>query len=333
MQFQNYFRTDNYLQAYCECKYNSENIRFIIEIGKFRDAFNADKKCWPKKWKEIDEKLMNEDEDSIDCTWPSAVVSEEFINMIMSDIWDNFIFPDGDTPAFFPSEVVRRTRRRMKLVAHYGPQVFEESTMDHVRNIHREIRPQFLHSPHYQELRRRMKALVRLPTEKDFSIPYPLGTMLAYSEEEDFPDDRIFSLDEILTCRILFEKFLAYLTDSYNSECLLCYRKILTFRARMERGFEATDESWDIYRYFIAPGSTYEVSCNQQTRKKIMLELAEPKASTYDEVLKTVAGSLGMAYSEYSSTPEYAGLSRYMRNKKRESLHEQEVPVTGCFNF
>jgi hypothetical protein len=163
---------DNHLQAYCECKYNSENIRFIIEIGKFRDAFNADKKCWPRKWKEIDEKLMNEDEDSIDCTWPSVVVSEENINMIMSDIWDTFIFPDGDTPAFFPSEVVRRTQRRMKLVAHYGPQVFEESTMDHVRNIHREIRPQFLHSTHYQELRCRMKALVRLPTEKDFSIPY-----------------------------------------------------------------------------------------------------------------------------------------------------------------
>lgn len=179
-----------------------------------------------------------------------------------------------------------------------------------------------------------MKALVQLPTEKDFTVPYPLGTMLAYSEEEDFPDDRTFTLDEVLTCRILFEKFLAYLMDCYNSECLLCFRKILTFRARMERGFEATDESWDIYKYFIAPGSTFEVSCNQQTRKKIMLELAEPKTTTYDEVLKTVSGSLNMAFSEYTSTPEYAQLSRFMRGKKRESLrNDDEVPITGCFNF
>lgn len=321
------------LQAYCECKYNAENIRFIIEIGKYRDIFGGDKKSWPKQWKEVDDELEDLDEDEIDCTWPSVIVSEDYVQHAIQDIWDNFITPDGETPAFFPSSVLRRTKRRMKLVAHYGPHVFEESTIDHVRNIHREIRPQFLHSPHYQELRRRMKSLTRLPKEEDFSIPYPLGTMLTYTEEEDFPDDRRFILDEILTCRILFEKFLSYLQECYNSECLLSYRKILTFRSRMERGFEASDESWDIYRYFIAQNAPFEVSCNGTTRKKIMLELAEPKVTTYDEVLKTVSSSLQMAFSQYANTEEYQGLSRFMRMKKKESEREEEAEHVGCFNF
>ena len=268
----------------------------------------------------------------MDCTWPSQVVSEEFVKNTIQIIWDTFIYPEGTTPAFFPSEVIRRTRRRIKLIAYYGPTVFDESTIDHVRNIHREIRPQFLHSPYFTDLRRRMKSLTRLPAESDFVIPYPLCTILSYSDENDFPDDRRFSLDEILTCRVLFGRFLEYLRQGYNSECLLCYRKILTYRARMERGFEAIEESWDIYRYFIAPGAALEVSCNQQTRKKIMLELASPKLTTYDEVFQTVSSSLSAAFSEYSYTEEYAGLSRFLRYEKASCTREEAV-ATGCFSF
>ena len=251
----------------------------------------------------------------------------------IANIWDAFICPDGASPAFFPSDVVRRTQRRIELVSYYGPHVFEESTIDHMRNIHREIRPQFLQSSHFQDLRRRMKALTRPPSGGEYVVPLPLGTLLSYCDERDFPDDRRFTLDEILGCRVLFTRFLEYLRESYNSECLLCYRHILIFKARMERGCEAVDESWDIYKYFIAPGAQFEVSCNQQMRKKVMLALASPKLTTYDEVLQTVSSSLSAAFAEYSTTQEYAGLSRFLRfEKKAASVREGVVP-TGCFSF
>lgn len=252
----------------------------------------------------------------------------------MEQIWNDFICPDGATPAFFPSAVVKRTRRRMLMVRYYGPHVFEESIMDHVRNVHREIRPQFLHSPEFQELRRRMRTIVNLPKESEFEIPYPCGTMLAYSDIDDFPDDRRFILDEILTCRLLFTKFLTFLSESYNAECLLCYRKILMFKSRMERGYNAVDDSWEIYRFFVAPGSPLEVSVSFQIRKKIMLQLARPTATIYDEVLRAVADSLTMAFSDYTSSPEYAGLSQYMREEKRkESMSKDDRSAAGCFEF
>ena len=252
----------------------------------------------------------------------------------MQHIWNDFISPDGATPAFFPSAVVKRTKRRMSMIRYYGPQVFEESIMDHVRNVHREIRPQFLHSPEFQELRRRMRSVVHLPKESEFEIPFPYGTMLAYSEVDDFPDDRRFILDEILTCKLLFTKFLSYLQESYNSECLLCYRKILMFKSRIERGYTATDDSWEIYRFFVAAGSPLEVSVNFQIRKKIMLELAKPTATIYDEVLRTVADSLNMAFSDYSSTDDYLLLSQYMREEKMKEDRKKDPKSSGsCFDF
>jgi hypothetical protein len=231
--------------------------------------------------------------------------------------------------------VVKRTRRRMLLVRYYGPHVFEESIMDHIRNVHREIRPQFLHSPEFQELRRRMRTVVNLPKESEFEIPYPYGTMLAYSDVDDFPDDRRFILDEVLTCRLLFSKFLQFLQESYNSECLLCYRKILMFKSRAERGYSAADEAWEIYRFFVAPGSPLEVSVSFQMRKKIMLELANPQPTIYDEVLRVVADSLSMAFSDFSSSPEFAHLSAFMRDEKRKEKQQTNKVSSegGCFHF
>jgi hypothetical protein len=292
---------------------------------------------WNKSWKVLDEELKDIDENNIQILWPSKSVSEEIVLSHMEQIWNDFIYPDGATPAFFPSAVVKRTRRRMLMVRYYGPHVFEESIMDHVRNVHREIRPQFLHSSDFQELRRRMRTVVHLPKESEFEIPYPYGTMLAYSDIDDFPDERRFILDEILTCRLLFTKFLNFLQESYNSECLLCYRKVLMFKSRMERGYTAVDDSWEIYRFFVAPGSPLEVSVSFQIRKKIMLELAKPSPTIYDEVLRTVADSLSMAFSDYSTTTDYAELSRWMRDQKRieDSKRNGKHPadVGGCFDF
>jgi hypothetical protein len=283
----------------------------------------------------LDEELKDLDEADVQILWPSKSVSEEIVMSHMQEIWNDFIYPEGTTPAFFPSGVVKRTRRRMMLVRYYGPHVFEESIMDHVRNVHREIRPQFLHSAEFQELRRRMRTVVNLPKESEFEIPYPYGTMLAYSDIDDFPDERRFILDEVLTCRLLFSKFLAYLQESYNSECLLCYRKILMFKSRSERGYSAIDDSWEIYRFFVAPGAPLEVSVSFQIRKKIMLELAKPQATIYDEVLRAVADSLSMAFSDFSSTPDYAHLSAFMRDEKRKEKQPSKKVSSeeGCFSF
>jgi hypothetical protein len=294
---------------------------------------------WNKSWKTLDEEYKDIDENNIQILWPSKSVSEEIVLSHMEQIWNDFIYPDGATPAFFPSAVVKRTRRRMLMVRYYGPHVFEESIMDHVRNVHREIRPQFLHSLEFQELRRRMRTVVNLPKESDFEIPYPYGTMLAYSDVDDFPDDRRFILDEMLTCRLLFTKLLTFLRESYNYECLLCYRKVLMFKSRMERGYGAVDDSWEIYRFFVAPGAPLEVSVSFQIRKKIMLQLAKPSPDIYDEVLRSVADSLSMAFSDYCTTPDYADLSRWMRDQKRSEgegrRNGKQHPADGggCFDF
>ena len=47
-----------YLLAYCESQYSAENIRFIMEIDRFRDLLSADKDSWGNtQWRAIDQRI------------------------------------------------------------------------------------------------------------------------------------------------------------------------------------------------------------------------------------------------------------------------------------
>ena len=64
-----------YLLKFCESQFNSENLKFLLEVDEFRDSFGVDIDVWLDTWKEVDERVNFEHDDDdaelMDEKWPS----------------------------------------------------------------------------------------------------------------------------------------------------------------------------------------------------------------------------------------------------------------------
>ncbi|RLN31740.1 hypothetical protein BBJ28_00026345, partial [Nothophytophthora sp. Chile5] len=127
--------------------------------------------------------------------------------------------------------------------------------------------------------------IVRKALEADgaYQIDMPTRTALT--------DDKIskggdFSLDDILGDKILFREMLDYLEKKFKAENLKCARQIRRFEelALEMKADDLKDFAWDVYLYFIAPGSPFEVSCTNLDRKSVQLRLGCPIKSMFEPI-------------------------------------------------
>ncbi len=305
--------------------YNSENIRYIIEVYKYKDIFNIDILKWKKRWIELDIEVENIFEcDNYDNQeeWPSSLVSEDHARILIRNIWKSFIDVNGEYAISIHSNVANRIQNRVRHLHIYGPYIFDESLQDIIRYVHREIRPLFIKSKQYNTMKKRYKEL-HTCTINTFQIPYPPGNITMYSNEEDLPDDRLFTLDEILNCSFLFEYFYDFMLHKMTIENLFCFRFITIFKSHFIIGIDkchypsnySEEDAWKIYKYFIAPKSPYEISVRGDIRKLIELDLASPKYETFDEVAKSVQLALRLEFAEFKMTKSYMDLSRVARQE------------------
>ena len=71
--------------------------------------------------------------------------------------------------------------------------------------------------------------------------------------------------------------------------------------------------AWTIYKSFIAPGSSYEVSCPATVRNELMRQLAQPKAGMFHEIQKSAYEQLQALQLLYSKTADYRQLGPSLR--------------------
>lgn len=218
---------------------------FIIETDRFKDVMSSDKKMWPTKSVDIDDRIFasNKSTEFLEDMdpemkakierpeWPSKVVHRRFVDRRLKDIWDNYV---GETAAteICISELIRtRTKIRISLVHIYGPTVFNEALYDPYITLRNDVMPRFIVSQHYGEMNARITFSLRLPTADTLHVGAPLvaDSPFAKSSIGDFPDSRKFELHEIIADCFLYGEFLAYLRAHFCPENLLCIRKILVF--------------------------------------------------------------------------------------------------------
>jgi hypothetical protein len=103
-----------YLLAFCESEYSTENIRYVLEIDRFRDSLAIDKDSWSSRldWRGIDQLLNNncddltemdikEKHDRVDLVigqetlWPSKVVRFDSVEHDIQSIWDKYLSNDA----------------------------------------------------------------------------------------------------------------------------------------------------------------------------------------------------------------------------------------------
>eukprot|EP01041_Mallomonas_annulata_P010736 gene10736-22430_t len=331
-----------YLLQFCNSEHNAENLNFAMEIDKFKDK-HQDPTCWKKTWLILDAELniknlakdLKTKGDCLDghsAEWPSRNVQRESISFDIQTIWDQFLSNDSSTQICLSLECLRRTQFRINNLHAYGTEVFGEALIDPIKTINRDILPRFMKSTIYRNLNVRLAHVDPLPLAATLEVAAPANSFLDDDAFMANADSHSYTLDEILNDKYLYEAFLDYLKAQFCPENLLCVRMIQIFEDLLAEKniIGANDQSWEIYKYFIAPGSAFEVSCHSRVRKDIMLSLSKNAPGDFDKVRKAAYTMLTANFASFQSTSNYTELTAYLRKTKRE-IARRAAAAEGIF--
>ena len=279
-----------YLLLFCGNQYCSENLHFAMEVDRYRDIFSYDSASFGKKsWREIDESLqiksfpvpdVNIDIASFyksnnNALWPSSIVIRDAVEGYVKYIWDKFLCDSSPTQICMSGVVLQNTVKRLKLLHIYGKEVFSETLLDPMKTMRKDVLPRFLNSDIYQNLLEQIESCYNLPDAVMLIVPPPDCDAVVDSLTQRDLNAGLIHLDvvDVLNDKMLYSEFLSYLQSIVSSENLLCMRLIVmfkeTFKARPPpTQMAASQNAWMIYKFFVAPGSAFEVSVSHRRRKQ-----------------------------------------------------------------
>ena len=313
-----------YLLYFSTLEHNSENLYFIMMVSRFRDVVCQDIECWPQRWEDIDDEISGQDEIELsqNTCWPSKRLLKSTIQKLVQSIWEAFLSDDAPTQIFMPAHVTINTQRRMLLLDVYGPDVFAEALIDPMETINKDILPRFIVSTLKIEMDERIRLLNTKELESDIYVPPPIGNPLLESREQ-FKRKRMFSLNEVITNKILYEEFLTFLEIKQMQGHLYCIRMINIFEELYTNVSgsvsQTTDCAWYIFRYFVANGSPHEVSLHSRHKKELMISLANVHVQIFDELKESVMSMISVDFNNYKSTESYRGLWKALKAARTKS--------------
>jgi hypothetical protein len=313
-----------YFLQFCNGQFSSENINFVSEVDRFRDMFTVDKDLWSSCWKDIDNMVENREK----CTpspltekcfpsWRSAA-NFDAVNERIKDILNEFVRDNAPHQVCISTEFISKTMKRIKLINLYGPKVFDEACLDPIKTMRRDLLPRFLRSDIFNIMISNLASCDPLPPACALIVPPPDKYVLRVNPVSYFTDDRAFTLVQLLQGEVLYTNFRRFLENNICSENAICVRMIDHFEELMSAGKtkEAEQQAWTVYQYFVAPGSTYEVSTHYLDRKDVMMGLAEPKRGMFKFVRQSAYFILKINFKLFETSVEYRGLGRIMRAAK-----------------
>lgn len=319
-------------QAFSQECYNAENMLFLIEIEKFREALKPDKALWPGNYKEIDNLVAIDP--GKEWKWRSRI-NLTSVNEHIKYIYDNFINEGSEHQICISTAVLGRTNERVALVAAYGRETFHEISIDPFRTLEKDILPRFVTSAAYRNLCEKLDMITHLPTGDTLVVEPPADeTDLVMGSA--FGVDRKFSLDEILQTKFLYCAFLNNLKAKMSSENLLCKRLIILFKDKLAAGDAAGADAiaWDIYRYFVAAHSAFEVSLEYAHKTELKFNLARPTMSMFDPLNRSVTEQLNSNFAEFKGSHSYSYLARDLQVEVEHRKKSMSKGVKrGCFGL
>lgn len=251
-----------YLLDFCQKGFCAENLNFFMAVDKYKDECGL-----------------------LDFRDPESVhTCKEMADMI----WADYLSLNSPNEVSLPSEDREVTMERMKNPAEYKGKLFDVATQDAIKTLHRDTLNRFLKSPQYTEMEAKIRQVHQIMSTKAFDVDgaYEIDMPTTVKLTDDRVNSKDFKLDEILGDKILFKEMLDYLEKKFKSENLKCARQIRRFEelASQKKMDDLKDFAWDVYLYFIAPGSPFEVCCTSLDRKSVQLRLGCPTKSMFDPI-------------------------------------------------
>lgn len=294
---------------------------FLIEIEKFRESLKPDRTLWPGNYKEIDN-IIDINPDKV-WTWKARVNLESVMKQVKF-IYDTFINEGSEHQICVSTAMLARTNRRVELIAAYGRETFHEISLDPFRTLEKDILPRFVNSPTYRQLCEKLESITHLP-DRESLVVEPPNEHTDVIMGSSFGADRMFTLDEVLATQFLYNKFLSNLRAKMSNENLLCKRLIIIFKEKMTDGNReaASAIAWDIYRYFVAAHSAYEVSLEYMHKTDLKFHLAKPVSTMFDMLNRSVSDQLSADFQEFKTTQTYGHLARDLQVEVEQRLKAQ----------
>ena len=349
-----------YLLQFCKVEFNAENLTFILEVDEYRDIFDTETQTiWTKSWIDIDEMVKIDDEEIsnelMKVVWPSENNKEQ-IEKKIERIFKKFLDNDSPVQVCISENFMKKTRKRMKLLQFYGPDVFSEACLDPIKTLKKDVLPRFLVSEIAQNMFSMLASCYNLPSANQVRVIPPSNSFIAELPLVAMPEDRQYTLEECLQCELLYNSLIKYVTSNESLSYLYFARMHYMFIEFIEAGKEneAKDQAWLMYKYFIAPNSPFEfteemitakyyrsmsdgqstkIVANKITReisdyhiqcKRLSLQLAKPNSDTFDYFKKLYHEILMKSFDAYEQTPEYAELGKLMLAEKKKIEHSVE---------
>ena len=210
--------------------------------------------------------------------------------------------------------------------------MFGEALIDPILTLCKDILPRFIKTDIYAEFKKRQLECCSLPPANTLVVPPPAVDFTGYSEERDMTEGKRFSLAELLREGFLFCEFLDFLQRRVCAECLYCYRMVSIYEEKvLSKDVDTKELAWTIYKYFVAVGSSCEVSCPAMVRNEIMRNMASPTADMFILLKKSAYDQLTTYLTQYSQTTEYKNLGITLR-EKFERVKEEGMKKTYTMN-
>jgi hypothetical protein len=142
--------------------------------------------------------------------WPSTKIPHHTVVEHIETIWNKYLSDNSSNQICIPSRVLENTKKRLALLHLYGKEVFQETTIDPIKTLYKDVLPRFLNSIYCREMERRLHELFPLPNENDLNLELPKYSNVMKLSLNQLTVEKLarIELKEILNDRILYSQFL-----------------------------------------------------------------------------------------------------------------------------
>ena len=133
------------------------------------------------------------------------------------------------------------------------------------------ILPRFMNSPEHAKMLEFVDGSEPLPNGSSLDVPPPYRSIYTVMDLDILPTKK-FSCRELVSDRLLYHQFYTYLRQHDVHDSLLGVRMLTIFEERITvKDWEHADQvAWEIYRYFVAPDSSFAVEIDDIELKEIL---------------------------------------------------------------
>jgi hypothetical protein len=264
--------------------------------------------------------------------WPRKQISQDVIEKEIVRIWKTYLDLDAPRLVTVTDTVLKRTRLRAKYSALYGPDIFAEILLDVVKQFKQGVLVRFLTSSEHTRMINFLTDSDPLPGPLTLEVPPPYRALFRI-EDMDILANKQFSCRELVSDSLLYHQFFSYLRLRDCHESLLGVRLLTIFEERVTvKDLDHAEQvAWEIYRYYVAQGSPFEVPIDDMERKEVQRSLGKPRMNTFDPVKRILCITLRTNFEEFKKTETYEGLNALIVDSlKRRRQNDLVIVRGGC---